>query len=141
MVAVAFVVVATFFIRGLHVFLAFAKTCISRKGMIFMPDETTKRKRGRPSLSPEEKEKRILARKEYYKEYQQRRSRNWDKSEVGVKYNRERAKNNRAKKYSPSISIPRAKKSALIDIANKENTSVNKLFISLIKEKYGVDLS
>lgn len=92
-----------------------------------MPDEI-KKKRGRPPLPPEVKAERLKAKMEYNKTYTKL---------TGYA----RQKKYRSQRYEPKISIPAGKKDALISLTIREGTSISGLFISLIKEKYNIDLS
>jgi hypothetical protein len=109
-----------------------------------MADEE-KRKRGRPPLSPELKAERAAARKEYNKAYLKAHGfaaqRKYDKTEKGVAARRNYVKKNAGKRYAARISIPASKKDVLLDLVKSSNMSINKFFVSLVEEKYNVDLS
>lgn len=105
-------------------------------------DGEGKRKRGRPALSPEEKTERAAkraeqsaaihkangyaAQKKYQKEHPEKR--------------RIYRKTQEAKTYSAKIRIPVEMKDELFRILKRENLSLTQMFVTLVREKYGVDL-
>lgn len=90
--------------------------------------EEAKKKRGRPPLTPEQKKVSVERKRERDKGY---------KKASGYVHQ----KNYRNSRYEPKISIPATKKDSLMLLVKQENTSITGLFVSLIKDKYGVDLS
>ena len=122
----------------------YPKTRSDPKDDDFMTEQP-KAKKGRPPLTPEQKEASAAKKREYFRMYAKAHGRAnkmaWDKSEKGVVSNRKRAETYRSSHYQYRISIPASKKDLLLELASKEGVSVNALFISLIKEKYDIDLS
>jgi hypothetical protein len=92
-----------------------------------MSDEL-KKKRGRPPLSPEMKAVSKSKKQAYNNAYKKAHGYVSQK-----KYH--------SMQYEPKIRVPVEKKKMLIDLLATENSSLTGMFVSLVKEKYGIDLS
>lgn len=99
--------------------------------------------RGRPPLSPEEKERRrvekntttaVYHKKTGYaaqKKYQQTHKEQYQVYK----------KKQRGSIYEPKIRIPMEYKNELSQLLKEEEMSLTQLFIFLVREKYGIDFS
>lgn len=107
-----------------------------------MTDEP-KKKRGRPPLSPEAKAESLRKKTE--------RANEWHKKN-GYLAQKKHQQNNpeKYKNYKKNfqdwsritlVHIPAEKRESLIDLLSRENTDITNLFVGLVLEKYGVDLS
>lgn len=88
-----------------------------------MPDEV--KKRGRPPLSPEEKEARRIAKNKRDNELKKQRG-----YPAQVKY--------RAARYMPRVYLSAKSKESLETLLQKESLTLTQLFIGLVYEKYGI---
>lgn len=88
-----------------------------------MPEEV--KKRGRPALSPEEKEARRIAKNKRDNELKKQRG-----YPAQAKY--------RAARYMPRIYLSTKSKGALDALLQKENLSLTQLFINLVYDKYDI---
>lgn len=98
-----------------------------------MPDGT--KKRGRPALPPEEKAKRIEAKRAYMAAYSKKNG------YAAQKKFRETHPEYKDRFYEPKLRIPSQNKELFIGLAAANNMSVTQLCLSAIKEKYGIDFS
>ena len=109
-----------------------------------MPEQPTP-KRGRRPLTPEQKAESAERRREYYRAYAKAHGRTnkraWDISEQGVASAKARMQKYRSSHYQFQISIPASKKELLLALVNKERQTPSNLFVDLVQEKYGIDLS
>lgn len=101
-----------------------------------------KKKRGRPPLPPELRAKKksgISATKEGgYAAQKKYRLAHPEKEKE--RYKREWEKR-RETLYEPRLRIPLENRTMIEEICSSENLSLTQLFFSLVKEKYGIDLS
>lgn len=106
-----------------------------------------KKKRGRPQLSPEERELRRLEKNRKASIYRKTTG-----NAAQKKYRKthpEKTKELRAKQhekerdtiYQPRLRVPVFSKEKLEKLCADTGLSITQLFFSLVKEKYGVDLS
>lgn len=106
-----------------------------------MADE--KKKRGRPPLPPEEKERRRVAKNATVAAYH--KSTGYAAQNKYKKANPERYReyNRRAREtvYEPKIRLHVSKKEALQSLLQAEGLSLTQLFVTLVLEKYGIDLT
>lgn len=102
-----------------------------------------KKKRGRPPLSPEEKERRRVAKNATVAAYH--KSTGYAAQNKYKKANPERYReyNRRAREtvYEPKIRLHVSKKEALQSLLQAEGLSLTQLFVTLVLEKYGIDLT
>ena len=95
-----------------------------------MADET-KKKGGRPPLSPEEREERRKAKN---------RRDNERKKAQGYTAQKKYRENRKGRVYEPKLTIPVSKKDALFQLMEQTGMTTTQLFVSAVEEKYGVDL-
>lgn len=95
-----------------------------------MADETKKRG-GRPPLSPEEREVR---RKEKVKRDNER------KKAQGYTAQKKYRETRKGRFYEPKLNIPVSKKSVLFQLLEQSDLTTTQLFVKAVEEKYGVDL-
>lgn len=102
-----------------------------------------KRKRGRPPLSPEEKERRRVAKNAAVAAYH--KSTGYAAQNKYKKANPERYReyNRRAREtvYEPKIRLHMSKKAVLQSLLQAEGLSLTQMFTALVLEKYGIDLA
>lgn len=96
-----------------------------------MADET-KKKGGRPPLSPEEREVRRKAKVKRDNERQKERGYPARKSYI---------ERHKGEIYEPKLRIPASNKPELEQLLVKTGLTVTQLFVGAVKEKYGIDLS
>lgn len=102
-----------------------------------------KKKRGRPPLSPEEKENRRVAKIANVAAYHKKTgyaAQNKYKKSNPEKY-REYNRRSREKVYEPKIRLPLSKKETLQDLLKAEGLSLTQLFAVLVSKEYGIDLT
>lgn len=97
--------------------------------------EEEKKKRGRPPLSPEEKEKRRIVRN---KSAADRHKKN---GYVAQKKYRNSHPEKYNQNYEPKIRIPLEKKDVLTKLIGQTGLTITQLFVGAVEEKYGVNLS
>lgn len=90
-----------------------------------MPDEV--KKRGRPPLSPEEKEARRVAKNK--RDNEARKQKGYP---AQVKY--------RSEHYVVRIGLPMESKALLENILNSENMTISQMFGRLVYDKYGIKI-
>ena len=102
-----------------------------------------KKKRGRPPLSPEEKERRRVAKNAAVAAYH--KSTGYAAQNKYKKANPERYReyNRRAREtvYEPKIRLHMSKKAVLQSLLQAEGLSLTQMFTTLVLEKYGIDLA
>lgn len=100
------------------------------------------KKRGRPSLSSEERGKRTEARAVKSNEYHKISgySAQTKYRQAHLEQYREYKEAARKRTYEPKIRIPIDKKEELSSLLQRENLSLTQLFAVLVLEKYGLDL-
>lgn len=97
-----------------------------------MADDTTKKRRGRPPLSDEERE---LRRIETNKKQAERLKRNGYAAQK--KY---RETHSYKKNYEPKIKIPLEFRSNLDKLLSKTGMTITELFVGAVEEKYAITL-
>lgn len=91
----------------------------------------TNNKRGRPSLSPEEREERRKAKNKRDNER---------KKAQGYTAQKKYRENRKGRVYEPKLAIPASKKDALFQLMEQTGMTTTQLFVTAVEEKYGVDL-
>lgn len=101
------------------------------------------KRRGRPPLSSEERAKRIESRAIKSNEYHKSSgySAQTKYRQAHLEQYREYKEAARKRIYEPKIRIPFDKKEDLSLLLQRENLSLTQLFVTLVLEKYGLDLS
>lgn len=93
------------------------------------PDSEKPKKRGRPPLPPEERERRRIERNKLSNEIHKK---------TGYAAQKKYKKNN----YDVlSILLPKESRHLLDEIVYRENTTISSLFLNAVEEKYSVKLS
>lgn len=114
--------------------------------VMIMADDTTKKRRGRPPLSDEERELRRLEtnkkqaerlKRNGYAAQKRYRERNKEKT---LEQQRLRSKRYKQSRYYVKIGIPAENKPLLLKLAEDNGLSIEKLIITALKKQYGVDL-
>lgn len=107
-----------------------------------MADEI-KKKRGRPPMSPELKAERIVQKNALTNAYHKKNgyaSQKKYREAHPDKYRTYRATSN-GRTYEPKLRIPIDKKEELTLLLQSEGVSLTQLFMILVMEKYGINLS
>lgn len=102
-----------------------------------------KRKRGRPPLSPEEKERRRVAKNAAVAAYHKNTGYAAQNKYKKANPERYREYNRRAREtvYEPKIRLHMSKKAVLQSLLQAEGLSLTQMFTTLVLEKYGIDLA
>ena len=95
-----------------------------------MADEI-KKKRGRPPLSPEEREAHRKAKNKRDNER---------KKAKGYTAQKNYRENRKGQVYEPKLVIPASKKALLFELMKSAGMTTTQLFVTAVEEKYGVDL-
>lgn len=107
-----------------------------------MADEI-KKKRGRPPLSPEIKAERIALKNASTNAYHKKNGYAAQEKYRQAHPEKYRAyrETARGRTYEPKLRIPIEKKDELASLLQSEGVSLTQMFVTLVMEKYGINLS